>query len=97
MNEYYQLKDLWAQHVQDFKDSEDREGITKYDASQLAQDILRFIRYTYIRQFNLFSQQRGEEFEKMIEKLQRSYDKDSISRFLDNEELWKITLELGME
>jgi hypothetical protein len=96
MNEYYQLKDLWAQHVQDFKDSEDKQGISKYDASQLAQDILRYIRYTRIRQFNLFSQKRGEEYEHMIEQLTK-YDEGSVKRFLDNDELWKTTLELGME
>lgn len=97
MNNYYQIKDLWSQHVQDFKDSEDKEGITKYDAEQLVMSTLRFVRYTRIRQYNLFSQQRGEEFEKMVEWLRGSYDKNSIQRFLDNDELWKITLELGME
>jgi len=91
------LKDFWAQHVQDFKDSESAEGISAYDAGELARSVLRYIRYTRFRQVNLFSQQRGEEYEYMIERLKESYDENSINRFLANEDLWKASLELGME
>ena len=91
--EYYLLKDHWAQLVNQFKDSEreqhDRDG---YATETLAMAILDYARFTRIRQWTLFSQKRGEEFEKMMAKME---DPESAARFVEEEELWKTTLELA--
>lgn len=92
--EYYLLMDHWSELLRDFKDSEREKGISTYTTSQLAQDVVRYIRRTRIRQWNLFVQQRGEDFERMLETL-NEYDPTLVTRFLENADLWKITLEMG--
>jgi hypothetical protein len=95
----YLLKDHWAQLVNEFKDSErtayDLDG---YATEQLSLDILDHLRSTRFRQWTLFVQKRGEEFEQMMAKLEkRGYDPDAIKRFLDTEELWKTTIDLATQ
>ena len=95
----YLLKDHWAQLVNEFKDSErtayDLDG---YATEQLSLDILDHLRITRFRQWTLFVQKRGEEFELFMAKLEkRGYDADAIKRFLDSEELWKTTIELATQ
>ena len=97
--ERYLLKDHWAQLVNEFKDSErtayDLDG---YATEQLSLDILDHLRSTRFRQWTLFVQKRGEEFEQMMAKLEkRGYDPDAIKRFLDTEELWKTTIDLATQ
>lgn len=94
--EYYLLLDHWGHLVRDFKDSEKAYDIDAYDTEQLTRDILTYIRMTRIRQWTLFVQQRGEEFDKMLAVLEeKGHDLTAARRFLENEELWKVTLELG--
>lgn len=86
----------WAEIVRDFKDEEKEHDIDAYETERMARDILDFIRYTRIRQWTLFIQQRGEEYEKMLATLEeKGHDLTSVRRFLENEELWKVTLEMG--
>ncbi len=97
--ERYLLKDYWAQLVNEFKDSErtayDLDG---YASEQLSLDILDHIRVTRFRQWTLFVQKRGEEFELFMKKLEkRGHDANAIKRFLDDEDLWKTTLELATQ
>jgi len=98
MNRYL-LKDHWAQLVNAFKDSEREDHAQSgYATEQLSVDVLDHIRFTRFRQWTLFSQKRGEEFEQMMAKLEsRGHDPEAIKRFLDNEELWSITLELATQ
>ena len=92
----YLLQDQWASMIRNLKDSEKQYGISAYTTEQMAQTILRYIRYTRIRQYNLFQQKRGEDFEKMMGKLkQDGFEEDAVRRYLEDEELWKTTLELG--
>lgn len=82
--------------IRNLKDSEKEYGVSAYTTEQMAQTILRYIRYTRIRQYNLFQQKRGEDFEKMITQLkQDGYSEEAIQRYLENEELWTTTLRLG--
>jgi len=95
----YLLKDHWAQLVNEFKDSErtayDLDG---YASEQLALDILDHIRVTRFRQWTLFVQKRGEEFELFMAKLEkRSYDPAAIKRFIDDDDLWKTTIDLATQ
>ena len=92
----YLLQDQWASMIRSLKDNEKQYGISAYTTEQMAQTILRYIRYTRIRQYNLFQQKRGEDFEKMMGKLkQDGFEEEAIRRYLEDEELWKTTLELG--
>ena len=94
--DYYLLMNHWAELVRAFKDSEKEFGIDAYETERLAREILDYIRYKRIRQWTLFVQKRGEEFEKMMEMLyEMEYDIKAAQRFLENEELWKVTLEMG--
>ena len=92
--DYYLLLNHWADLLRDFKDEERERGNTSYTVSQLANEVVRFIRKSRIRQWNLFVQQRGEDFEKLLASLE-SYDSNLVTRFLENAELWKTTLEMG--
>jgi hypothetical protein len=88
--------DHWAQLVRDFKDREKTYDIEPRDSELLAMAIVDFIQGTPIRQWNLFVQKRGEEFDKLMAKLEaKGFDSEAIQRYLDEEELWKVTLELG--
>jgi len=95
----YLLKDHWAQLVNAFKDSERTEhGQEGYPTEQLSVDILDHLRITRFRQWTLFVQKRGEEFENFMIKLEkRGHDPEAIKRFLDNEELWNTTIELATQ
>ena len=86
----------WGELVREFKDTEKEHGIDAYDTERMARAILDYIRYTRIRQWTLFVQKRGEEFEKMMAILDESgFELTAAQRFLENEELWKVTLEMG--
>lgn len=92
----YLLQDYWASLVRNFKDSEKQSYVSGYRAELLANTILDYILYTPFRQYKLFMEQRGEEFERMLFKLkQQEFEEESIQRFLENEDLWKATLEMG--
>jgi len=94
--EHRLLLDHWSKLVRAFKDSEKEYDVEPRDSELLALAILDYIQWTRIRQWNLFIQQRGEDFDKLIEKLkQRNFEEEQIRRFLENEELWKVTLEMG--
>jgi hypothetical protein len=55
-----------------------------------------WIQVTPIRQWNLFVQKRGEDFDKLMAKLEtKGFDSQAVQRYLEEEELWKVSLELG--
>jgi hypothetical protein len=90
------LLDHWAQLVRDFKDREKTYGIEARDSELLAMAIVDWIQTTPIRQWNLFVQKRGEDFDKLMAKLEaKGFDSEAVQRYLEEEELWKVTLELG--
>jgi len=90
------LLDHWAQLVRDFKDSEKAYDIEPRDSELLAMAIVDWIQVTPIRQWNLFVQKRGEDFEKLMAKLEaKGFDDQAVQRFLEEDELWKVSLELG--
>jgi len=95
----YLLKDHWAQLINQFKDDEREEyGLDGYATEQMSLDILDHIRVTRFRQWTLFIQKRGEEFEQMMLKLEkRGHNPEAIKRFLDDEDLWKTTVELATQ
>ena len=90
------LLDHWAQLVRDFKDSEKQYEIEPRDSELLAMAIVDWIQVTPIRQWNLFVQKRGEDFDKLMAKLEaKGFDDQAVQRFLEEDELWKVSLELG--
>ena len=94
--DHYLLVNYWGSLVRDFKDAEKRKGISLYETEQMSRAILDYISYTRFRQFKLFVQKRGEEYEKMFETLiQKGYDREAIARFVDDDEIWKVTIELA--
>ena len=91
--EYYILLEHWSSLVRRFKDEE--KGDTKA-AEDLALFLLDYIRYTRFRQYNLFAQKRGEEFERMVDQAeQREHSVDALRRFIEDDDRWKTTLELA--
>ena len=94
--DYYFLQEHWASLVRDFKDKEKAFGQDGYATEQLATAILDYIRWIRIRQPKLFAQQRGEEFERMMIQLEKKeHNIEAIKRFLDDDDLWQVTLEVG--
>jgi len=90
------LLDHWAQLVRNFKDSEKAYDIEPRDSELLAMAIVDWIQVTPIRQWNLFVQKRGEDFETLMVKLEaKGFDDQAVQRFLEEDELWKVSLELG--
>jgi hypothetical protein len=96
--EYYILLEHWASLVRKFKDEEAPNG---YDAGKLSDVLLDYIRYDTnglrrFRQYNLFTQKRGEEFEKMFDFVERSeLSVDMARRFIEDDERWKTLLEVA--
>lgn len=94
--QYYLLQNFWGSLVRNFKDEEKKYGQDAYESEQLVTDIVDYVRYTNIRQYKLFQQQRGEEFEQFMEHLVKKEHKlESVKRLLDNDELWNTTLEIA--
>lgn len=92
--ELYILKDEWASIVRRLKESEK----DAYTTELLARAILRHIEdpTIRIRQYNLFTQRRGEDYEKMLAKLEdMGFELEHIQRIIDDEDFWKTTLELA--
>ena len=72
--EAYLLQEHWATLVRKFKDVE-RDG-----AERMTNDLLDYVRYASIRQYKLFQQKRGEEFERMFLYLEkREHDVETVS------------------
>ena len=91
--EYYLLLEEWSSMVRRFKDEEagDRRA-----AEDVALFVLDYIRYTRFRQYNLFAQKRGEEFERMVEQAeQKEYNVETLRRFIEEDDRWTKTLELA--
>ena len=84
----------WSAIVRDLKDSEKEYDVAAYDTEELAQCILRYARTTRFRQYPLFTQQRGKEYEDMVAELQKRFTPEAITRVLAEEEFWKATLAL---
>lgn len=91
--DYYLLQEHWSSLVRKFKDEEAPNG---YDAEKLAMFLLDHVRYTRFRQYNLFTQKRGEEFEKMIDAVERAeFSVDMARRFIEEDERWNTLLEVA--
>ena len=91
--EHYLLQEHWSSLVRRFKDEHK-------DNSRNAEDVglfvLDFIRYTRFRQYNLFTQKRGEEFERMFTLIETSgFSVDMARRYIEDDERWQTTLELA--
>ena len=94
--DYYIVLNEWASIVRRFKEAEKVSDITPYDTERLAREILSYVRYTRIKQWPLFTQQRGEEYERMVEKLRGTgFDTGAVERMLADEEFWSTTLEVA--
>lgn len=88
--------DHWAQLVRDFKDSERAYDRTLRESELLALAIVDWIQYTHIRQWNLFVQKRGEEYDRLKAHIEeRGQDLEAFQRFVDDEERWHVSLELA--
>ena len=88
----------WGSLVNDFKDSEKNYERRAYDSEQLARAILDYSRFTRFRQWTLYTQKRGKEFEDLMDRLEKQgHPEDAVKRFLEEEELWTTTLELAAE
>lgn len=75
--------------VRRFKDEEKEDTIA---AEEVAMFVLEYIRKTRFRQYNLFTQKRGGEFERMIE---QSHHTEMLKRFVEEDERWRLTLEFA--
>lgn len=93
--EYRFLLQHWSELVRNFKDREKEYEKEPRDSELLALAVVDHIQWTRIRQWNLFVQQRGEDFDKFKAKLLQNFEEDALQRFLEDEELWKVTLEMG--
>lgn len=92
----YTTSDYWATLVRDFKDSEKEYGYLAAETERLARFILDYVTTTRFRQYKLFIQQRGEEYEVMFKKLESlGLSPESARRMVQDEEFWKTTLEMG--
>jgi hypothetical protein len=94
--EYYSLMEYWGSLVRTFKDSEREYDQDGYASEQLAMAILDYARWTRFRQYKLFAEQRGEEFDAMMLTLEKKgHTMEAVKRFLYDDDLWKTTLELA--
>lgn len=96
MERYLKL-DYWAQIVRNFKDSERQEHRRENrDTEELAKFILDYATWTTFRQYKLFQQRRGEEFEALLARIEESEkDLEAAKRMIYDDEFWEATLELA--
>jgi hypothetical protein len=96
MERYLKL-DYWAQIVRNFKDSERQEHRRENrDTEELAKFILDYATWTTFRQYKLFQQRRGEEFETLLARIEESEkDLEAAKRMIYDDEFWEATLELA--
>jgi transposase len=95
--EHYAQLDYWAQIVRNFKDSERKEHDRENrDTEDLARFILDYVTWTNFRQYKLFQQRRGEEFEMLLARIEESeQDLEAAKRMIYDDEFWTATLELA--
>ena len=92
----YTTSDHWAGLVRDFKDSEKEHGCSAADTERLARLILEYATNTRFRQYNMFTQKRGEEYELMFKKIEaKGLKVESARRMVYDETFWKTTLEMA--
>lgn len=95
--ERYLRVDYWAQIVRNFKDSERKEyGREHRDTEELAKFILDYATWTHFRQYKLFQQRRGEEYELLFVRLEEAgHDLEAAKRMILDDEFWTATLDLA--
>jgi hypothetical protein len=89
------LETTWGDLVLDFKDKEKVLGASGTRAEELAKSLVRYIRIRRIRQYNLFQQRRGEEYEAMVKFYSETFPVETVRRFLEDDELWTTTLQVA--
>lgn len=92
--DYYLTMEHWSEIVRSMKDEERNNNISAQRTSDLAKDILHYVRSARLRQGVLFKQKRGEEYEAFVEGLQQEYDPPAVLRALDNDEFWEACFSL---
>lgn len=86
----------WSDAVMRFAEQETkRHSVRGQTVRDMCADIVRFVEYTRIKQYNLFTQQRGAEFDKFKADLLKQYPEESVARFFADDEMWRLALELG--
>lgn len=94
--EFYLLQEHWSSLVRRFKDSERVYDQTPAATEQVALFLLDYVRYTRMRSYNLFTQKRGEDFERMMNLAeQKGHSTDAIRRFIEDDERWETTLTIA--
>ena len=95
--ERYLLVDYWAQIVRNYKDSERKEyNRESRDTEELAKFILDYATWTHFRQYKLFQQRRGEEYETLFVRLEEAgHDLEAAKRMILDDEFWNTMLELA--
>lgn len=89
--ERYLRQEEWASIVRDQKETGDA-----YTIERIAQEVLRYIRYTRIRQYNLFTQRRGEDFETMLARLESmGFELETVRELVADDTFWNATLRLA--
>lgn len=92
----YLLLDHWGTLVRGFKESERDYDNDGYASEELARAILDYSRFTRIRQWTLYTQQRGKEFEDLLVTLEKKgHSLEAAKRYLAEEDLWNTTIELA--
>lgn len=90
--------DHWGVLVREFKETEKEYDQDGYASEQLARAILDYSRFTRFRQWTLYTQQRGKEFEDLLTRLEDDgHSLEAAKRYLAEEELWKTTIELAAQ
>lgn len=96
--ETYLRMDHWGRQVNAFKETEMAHDREPYASEQLARDLLDYSRFTRFRQWTLYTQQRGEEFETLLKVLEaKGHPLDAVRRALAEEELWSSMLDLALQ
>lgn len=94
----YLRMEHWGREVNAFKETEKAYAREAYASEQLARDLLDYSRFTRFRQWTLYTQQRGEEFETLLKLLEaKGHPADAVQRALGEEALWSATLELALQ
>lgn len=93
---HYLLQEHWVSLVRRFKDSERTYNEDPADSERMALFVLDYIRFTRMRNYNLFTQKRGEDFDRLLEIAEKKeISVDAIRRFIEDDDRWETTLILA--
>jgi len=85
----------WYSKVRNFKDDSESSYLTQAFARTVFMDVARYMRYMSKERRMKFKQRMGPEFEQWMSDLSDLYPEVMVKEIIEDDEFWKLTIELA--